>query len=110
MNQSEGVFLGNTDQGGGNWPCELPCAFAQSTARPFLLRSPALGTQPAAGRAPALLWCSLSPQRGSRGKPHPEDTRVWDGCAGAEESCSCPASCLGQVQDGAEPWWLPSSM
>lgn len=88
MNQSEGVFPGNANQGGRNWPCELPRAFVQSTTRPFLLRSPALGTQPAAGWAllPQLLQCSLSPQRSSRCWPEVNPTpRILGSGMGVQE-------------------------
>lgn len=49
MNQSKGVFIGNTDQSGRNCPCEPSCAFAHSSTEPFLLgKVAALGTQPTA--------------------------------------------------------------
>lgn len=36
INQSKGVFLGNTDQSGRNCPCEPSCAFAHSSTKSFL--------------------------------------------------------------------------
>ena len=94
MNRSEGVFLGNTRQGGRSWPCELSCAFARSSTKPFLLgKAAALGTQPATGRAllAQLLQHSLSRQQSRawvRGKSHPENFGVWDGYAGVKRAAA----------------------
>lgn len=61
MNWTEVVFLGNINQLGRNWPCELSCAFEQSSTNSFQL-----------GRWLLHYAAPLKQQEWVGGKPDPE--------------------------------------